>query len=81
MVNLYIYIYTLYIYYDQLVRKDMDVNEHKRVRLECIYRGFKLQLGQTKDYNISICCFTAKLAALRRKSKDWLAWNQVHNIH
>jgi len=23
-----------------------------------------------------ICCFSAKNAALRRKSKDWLAWNQ-----
>ena len=33
-------------------------------------------LGQTKDYKIGICCFYAKLAALRRKSKDWLARNQ-----
>ena len=32
--------------------------------------------GQTKDYNICNCCFTAKHAALRRNSKDWLAWNQ-----
>ena len=23
-----------------------------------------------------MCCFSAKLATLRRKSKDWLAWNQ-----
>jgi hypothetical protein len=29
-----------------------------------------------KDYKISICCFSAKHAALRRKSKDWLARNQ-----
>jgi hypothetical protein len=34
------------------------------------------QSGQTKDYEIGICCFSAKHAALRRKSKDWLAWNQ-----
>ena len=27
-------------------------------------------------YNIGICCFSAKHAALRRKSKDWLARNQ-----
>jgi hypothetical protein len=27
-------------------------------------------LGQTKDYEISICYFSAKQAALRRKSKD-----------
>jgi hypothetical protein len=32
--------------------------------------------GQTKDYKIGICCFSTKQAALRRKSKDWLAWNQ-----
>jgi uncharacterized protein YaeQ len=34
------------------------------------------QLGQTKDYKIGICCFSGKHAALRRKSKDWLAQNQ-----
>jgi hypothetical protein len=34
------------------------------------------RLGQTKDYNISICCLSAKHAALRRKVKDWLARNQ-----
>jgi hypothetical protein len=38
--------------------------------------GFESQLGQTKDYNIGICCFSAKLAELRRKSKEGLAWNQ-----
>ena len=32
--------------------------------------------GQIKDYKIGICCFSAKHAALRRKSKDWLARNQ-----
>ena len=31
---------------------------------------------QTKDYEIGICCFSAKHAALRSKSKDWLARNQ-----
>ena len=39
-------------------------------------RGFEPRSGQTKDYNIGICCFSAKLAALRRKSKDWFARNQ-----
>ena len=34
--------------------------------------------GQTIDYKIGICCFSAKHTALWRKSKDWLAWNQ-HN--
>ena len=39
-------------------------------------RGFEPRLGQTKDYKIGICCFSAKHAALRSKSKDWLARNQ-----
>ena len=39
-------------------------------------RLFKPRSGQTKDYEIGICCFSAKYAALRRKSKDWLARNQ-----
>ena len=39
-------------------------------------RGFESRLGQTKDYEIDICCFSDKLAALRRKSKDCLARNQ-----
>jgi hypothetical protein len=38
--------------------------------------GFEPRLGQTKDYYIGMCCFSAKHAALRRKSKDWLAQNQ-----
>ena len=33
-------------------------------------RGFEPQSGQTKGYKIGICCFSAKYAALRRKSKD-----------
>ena len=39
-------------------------------------RGFESRWGQTKDYEIGICCFSAKHAALRRKTKDWLAQNQ-----
>jgi hypothetical protein len=39
-------------------------------------RGFNSRSGQTKDYKIDICSFSAKHAALRRKSKDWLARNQ-----
>ena len=35
-------------------------------------RGFESRSGQTKDYKIGICCFSAKHAALRRKSRDWL---------
>jgi hypothetical protein len=39
-------------------------------------RGVEPRSGQTKDYKIGICCFSAKYAALTRKSKDWLAQNQ-----
>jgi hypothetical protein len=39
-------------------------------------RGFEPRSGQAKDYKIGICCFSAKHAALRSKSKDWLAQNQ-----
>ena len=36
-------------------------------------RWFEPRLCQTKNYKIGICCFSAKYAALRSKSKDWLA--------
>ena len=32
-------------------------------------RGFEPRSGQTKDYKIGFCCFSAKHAALRRKRK------------
>jgi hypothetical protein len=38
--------------------------------------GFERRSGQTKDFKIGICCFSAKHAALRRMNKDWLARNQ-----
>ena len=44
--------------------------------LSVVDRGFEPQSGQTKDFKIGIYCFSAKHAALRSKSKDWLAQNQ-----
>ena len=44
--------------------------------LSAVYRGFEPRSGQTKDYNIGICYFSAKHAALRSKGKDWLVRNQ-----
>jgi hypothetical protein len=38
-------------------------------------RGFEPGLGQIKNYNIGICCFSTEHAALKRKSKDWLIQN------
>ena len=48
------------------------------IALSVVDRGFESRSGQTKDYEIGICCFSAKHAALRsrRKRKDWLARNQ-----
>ena len=41
--------------------------------LSVIDSGFEPWSGKTKDYKIG--SFSAKHAALRRKSKDWLARN------
>ena len=46
------------------------------VASSAVDRGFEPRSGQTKDYKIGICCFSAKHTALRRKSKDWLARNR-----
>jgi hypothetical protein len=43
---------------------------------DALDHGFEPRLGQTKDYQIGSCCFSAKHAALKRKSKDWMARNQ-----
>jgi hypothetical protein len=64
-----------------------DRNAHNRISgvmvsllaLSALDSGFEPQSGQTKDYKIGICCFSAKHAALRRKSKDWLARN-LNNV-
>ena len=37
---------------------------------------FEPRSGQAKDYKIGICCFSAKLTAVRRKSKDQSSRNQ-----
>ena len=44
--------------------------------LTVVDHGFEPRSGQTKDYKIDMCCFSAKHSALRRKSKEWFAWNQ-----
>ena len=49
----------------------------QRARLECSRSWVRASVGSNqRHYKISICCFSAKHAALRRKSKDWLARNQ-----
>jgi hypothetical protein len=43
-------------------------------------RGFEPRSDQTKDYEISICCFSSKHAELRRKNKDWMARNKDNGV-
>ena len=38
--------------------------------------GFEHLSGQTKGYEIGICCFSAKHVQLSRKNKYWLDRNQ-----
>jgi hypothetical protein len=45
------------------------------VALSAADRWVEFRLGQANDYTIGICFFFAKHAALRRKSKDWVARN------
>ena len=39
-------------------------------------RLFEPGSGQTRDNKIGMCCFSAKHAVLRSKSRDWLVRNQ-----
>ena len=41
-----------------------------------VHLRFEPMSDQIKDNKIGICCFSAKHAALRRESKDWLTQNQ-----
>ena len=45
--------------------------------LSVVDRGLEFRSGQTKDYKIGICCFSAKHAALRRKSTHWFARKRI----
>ena len=40
-----------------------------------VVRGFEPRSDQTKGYEICLCWFSSKHAALGRKRKDWLARN------
>jgi hypothetical protein len=44
--------------------------------LSVVERGFEPRSCQSKNYKIVCCCFSAKHAALMKKSKDWLARNE-----
>lgn len=42
--------------------------------------GFEFRSGQTEDYEIGICCFAVKHAALRIKSKDIVGAESGKNV-
>jgi hypothetical protein len=46
------------------------------LNIAIIQQNYKPRSGQTKECKIGMCCFSAKNASLRRKSKDWLARNR-----
>ena len=48
--------------------------------LSVVDHRLKPQSNQTKDFNIGICCFSAKHAALRSKSKEKLARNKDNDV-
>jgi len=47
-----------------------------KMLMSAVDRGFDRRTGQTKDYQIGICCFSSKHAALKSKINDWLNLNQ-----
>ena len=47
-----------------------------KVSMLAVDCGFDPRIDQSKDCTIGVCCFSAKSAALRDKSKYWLAQNQ-----
>jgi hypothetical protein len=74
----------LVVYIYQIVKRELASINRNRIggvmvsvlASSVVDRGFEPGSGQTKNYRNGICCFSAKHAALRRKSKDWLARNQ-----
>jgi hypothetical protein len=70
------------VYVCQVIQDDIAKMKFRNVTailvrmVSVVDRGFELRSGQTKDYTIGLCCFSAKYAALRSVSKDWLARNK-----
>ena len=58
------------IYGNLMVDNDKDKHRFFLLASSAVERGFKPKTI------LGICCFSAKHAALRRKSKDWLTPNQ-----
>jgi hypothetical protein len=48
----------------------------RMLELSVVDRGFESRSGETKEYTNWYLLLSVKHTALRRKNKDWLAWNQ-----
>ena len=62
-----------------IIQYEMIVRSFWKIRLlaaSVVEREFEPRSGQIKNYEIVICCFFAKHAAVRRKNNDWLTRNQ-----
>ena len=55
---------------DVIFRQYLHYIPHLQLQL---HRWCNGRLDQIKDYEIGICCFSTMHAALKRKSKDWMA--------
>jgi hypothetical protein len=80
--KLLVHMYVLHFDISQIIKKatrihkgigDVMISVLASSVVDC---GFEPPLGRNKDNKIGICCFSTKHAALRRKSKNWLAQNQ-----
>ena len=60
-----------YLFFQYKMPKSND-----QLEITTVDRGFEPRSGQTEDYKIGMRCFSAKHAALKLKSKDWLTRNQ-----
>ena len=47
----------------------IDMSESHNLQSSAVDRGFEPWLGQTKDYKIGICCFSAKHVALEKEQR------------
>ena len=81
--NLFLHVYTVFVHYMSscIIASLLPsyINYHiggVMVSVLAVDRWVDPRSDQTKNYEIGICCFSAKHAALRSKSKDWSARNQ-----
>ena len=59
------------------IQLEMSASVVGVLALEAVDRGFEPHSGQIKDYEICICCFSAKDEILRRKSEVGLTQYNV----